>query len=266
MVLPSVPEPEFDFPTVPLAKPTVVEEDELDIFFVHLLHDVDFWPYLNLIWKETENINFREEKPKVEVIVPPPVPITKPKVIPSESLNQESSPTTYIWQAAPKLSFDENSCIVLDNGSGLVKVGFSGEDLPRFFVVKENESWSYYWYCFHRCVFPSLVGHPIFTNVMPNMGLRDVYVGDEAQVLFFWWCLWKLNCSAQAKRGILTLKYPIEHGIVTNWKDMENIWRHTFMNELRVDPRFVCPCCYLECCWHLFLIKGNIPLCLLNHH
>ena len=31
-----------------------------------------------------------------------------------------------------------------------------------------------------------------------------------------------------SKRGVLTLKYPIEHGIVTNWDDMEKIWHHTF--------------------------------------
>ena len=32
------------------------------------------------------------------------------------------------------------------------------------------------------------------------------------------------------------MKYPIEHGIVTNWDDMLSIWHHTFYNELRVAP------------------------------
>ena len=49
---------------------------------------------------------------------------------------------------------------------------------------------------------------------------RGYYVGDEAQTL----------------RGILQLTYPIEHGIVSNWDDMEKIWYHTYYNELRVAP------------------------------
>ena len=33
-----------------------------------------------------------------------------------------------------------------------------------------------------------------------------------------------------------TVTHPIEHGIVTNWNDMEKIWHHAFYEELGVAP------------------------------
>ena len=35
---------------------------------------------------------------------------------------------------------------------------------------------------------------------------------------------------------MLTLKYPIEHGIVTNLDGMEKFWHDAFYNELSVAP------------------------------
>ena len=88
----------------------------------------------------------------------------------------------------------------MDNGTGMCKAGFSGDEAPS-------------------CVFPCVIGRPKHLEVM-DVNHKDTFVGDEAQI----------------KRGVLDITYPIEHGVVLNWDDMEKIRHHTFYNELRVDP------------------------------
>mmetsp|Transcript_39088 Transcript_39088/g.72837 ORF Transcript_39088/g.72837 Transcript_39088/m.72837 type:complete len:383 (+) Transcript_39088:62-1210(+) len=91
--------------------------------------------------------------------------------------------------------------IVIDNGSGTCKAGFSGEDIPRV-------------------ILPSVVGRQRHRMVMVGVESKDVYVGEDA-----------LN-----KRGLLELKHPLHEGLFTNWQDLEAIWSHLFFNELDVLP------------------------------
>ena len=92
--------------------------------------------------------------------------------------------------------------IVIDNGTGVVKAGFAGDDAPRRFKKKKKKNfWHLFW-----SVFPSLIGKPKKPKyILPGMGLKNVYVGRDAE----------------RKRGILKLEYPLDHGVVQDWGDME---------------------------------------------
>jgi len=96
---------------------------------------------------------------------------------------------------------EEVTAVVIDNGSGTCKAGFAGDDAPR-------------------SVFSTVVGRPKVPGIMIGLDQKEVYVGEEAQ----------------QKRGVLKIEQPIEHGIVSNWDDMEKVWHHTLYSELRVSP------------------------------
>jgi actin len=92
---------------------------------------------------------------------------------------------------------------VVDNGTGITKNGYAGEDQPR-------------------SVFPTLIGYPKYTSIMTDVEhyTREYYIGEEALQL----------------RGVLRLSYPVGHGIVEDWGAMEKIWHYTFYTDLRIDP------------------------------
>nr|AAW25058.1 SJCHGC09337 protein [Schistosoma japonicum] len=95
----------------------------------------------------------------------------------------------------------DNPPIVIDNGTGLLKVGYAGEMEPR-------------------AVVPMILGRPKHMKLLVDKDSDECFVGD----------------IAGGKRGALTLSYPITNGIVNNWDDLETIWQHVFTNELRILP------------------------------
>ncbi|TKS85087.1 Beta-centractin Actin-related protein 1B [Collichthys lucidus] len=73
-----------------------------------------------------------------------------------------------------------NQPVVIDNGSGVIKAGFAGDQIPK--------------YCF-----------PNYLQANPS--------------------------SRHEHRGLLSVRYPMEHGIVKDWNDMERIWQYVYSKE-----------------------------------
>lgn len=105
--------------------------------------------------------------------------------------------------------------VVCDNGTGYIKAGFAGENLPS-------------------AVFPCMVGRAAMRSTESaidkrlsssasallglNENTKSLYVGQEAA----------------DKRAILDIAHPIENGVIKNWQDMERIWEYAFAERLGV--------------------------------
>lgn len=68
---------------------------------------------------------------------------------------------------------------------------------------------------------------------MINALEQDTFIGQSAvsNYLFFW-----DNFLQEKYKGVIKLSYPIEHGVVKDWNDMEAIYRYIF-DELKVNPK-----------------------------
>lgn len=89
-----------------------------------------------------------------------------------------------------------NHPVVIDNGSGLIKAGFAGEQVPK-------------------CRFRSCIGTPKYNKEMPQAlegTINNRFIGPRCE----------------EHRGLMNLTYPIENGIVQNWDDMEEIWKYIY--------------------------------------
>lgn len=94
-----------------------------------------------------------------------------------------------------------------------MKVGFSGEEkTPEKFP-------SMYFFSLSR------IGRPKYNVVIPSTANQlDTYIGKDLD---------------ESKRGLYKLRYPIKHGVVENWDDMELLWKHAY-SLLKISPN-ECP-------------------------
>lgn len=92
--------------------------------------------------------------------------------------------------------------IVLDNGTGQLRAGYAGESQPRVTIG-------------------NFVGWPKHENVIfDDVPPASRYFGNDAQ----------------ERRGLLTLDYPMKHGVIKNWEEMVSVWEYTF-GKLQASPR-----------------------------
>jgi len=89
--------------------------------------------------------------------------------------------------------------IIMDNGSGYLKTGFSGDQFPRFTI-------------------PAIVGRPELRSgtTVGDVELKEVMYGDEAN----------------PHRALLEISHPIAEGTVRDWDGFEQLWAYTFEKKL----------------------------------
>lgn len=105
--------------------------------------------------------------------------------------------------------------VVMDNGTGLTKLGFAGNDSPSF--------------VFPTAIATSTLGGKSNTSTKSSFlaskrGLEDLdfFIGDEA-----------INA---ANGSNYSLSYPVKHGQIENWDHMERFWENSIFKYLRCEP------------------------------
>ena len=109
-----------------------------------------------------------------------------------------------------EVRFDESEVVVVDMGTGCIKAGYSGEDLPRVSI-------------------PTVVSERENFTADETMGPGDSKPNKVVSK--------KFGRDAYESRNEFDLHHPIQRGVVTDWNRMEDLLGHVFLNELGIEPR-----------------------------
>jgi actin len=113
-----------------------------------------------------------------------------------------------------EIFFDQEEFVVIDNGTGFIKAGFSGQDLPRLII-------------------PTVMGEHTeqIDPQMMNAQNAGADIQEEKKTYAFG------NAALQSK-DTHDLKWPIKRGIIEDWDAMELMWGHIF-DELNLETKNV---------------------------
>ena len=100
---------------------------------------------------------------------------------------------------------DTKPAVVIDNGTGYTTMGFAGNCEPNWIV-------------------PTLIATKNADKKAGKAGVDDLdfYIGDEA--------------LKHAKSDSHQINYPIRHGLIENWDNMEKMWHRCIFDYLRCEP------------------------------
>ena len=110
-----------------------------------------------------------------------------------------------------EVRFDEEEFVVVDMGTGTIKAGYSGEDLPRV-------------------VIPTVMAEK---EIEIDQGQAQQVQGDQPKKKF----QRTFGAQAFASRADHELTWPIQRGIIVDYDKMELILGHIFDKELGIVPR-----------------------------
>lgn len=107
--------------------------------------------------------------------------------------------------------------VVMDNGTGLTKLGFAGNDSPSFVFPTAISTSSA-----STKTSKSTSSKASFLSSKRGLEDLDFFIGHEA-----------LNASNGPNYN---LSYPIRHGQIENWDHMERFWENSIFKYLRCEP------------------------------
>jgi actin-related protein 3 len=98
---------------------------------------------------------------------------------------------------------NQKAPMIIDNGTGYTKMGFAGNSEPSYII-------------------PTVIANHVHQQGMKMSEVSDLdfYIGQEATNV----------------RHNYAIDYPIRHGIVDNWDNMEKFWQRCIYQYLRCDP------------------------------